>query len=72
MFADVCREQSIHNLALPHSDKGGMGGAMCPPDLLQLCMEKLNIKRMLAGYGQTETSPTSFTSPLDASVEKRT
>jgi len=34
MFADVCREQSINNLPLPHSDKGCMGGAMLPPDLL--------------------------------------
>ena len=72
MYADVCREQGTHNLPLPSMDKGAMGGAMCPPDLLQLCIEKLNINRMMAAYGQTETSPASFASPLDASVEKRT
>ena len=72
MFADVCREQSIHNLPLPHADKGAMAGAMLPPVLVQQCIDVLNIKRMIGGYGQTETSPASFCSPLHASMEKRT
>jgi fatty-acyl-CoA synthase len=50
---------------------GIMAGAPCPIELMNQVIEKMNMKDILIGYGQTEASPiTNMTRP-DDTVERR-
>jgi fatty-acyl-CoA synthase len=50
---------------------GIMAGAPCPIELMNQVIEKMNMKDILIGYGQTEASPiTNMTRP-DDTVEKK-
>ncbi len=43
-----------------------MGGAPCPPELVQRVMERMHCPELLIGYGMTEASPiTHLTAPED-------
>ena len=45
---------------------GIMAGAPCPVDVMENVIEKMNMKEILIGYGQTEASPlTNMTRPDD-------
>lgn len=44
MFNDVIREQKTQKLDLSHAKKGVVAGSVVPPDLMNSCIEHLNIK----------------------------
>ena len=49
---------------------GAMGGSPCPPDLMKK-MIKLGMKDMVCAYGMTETSPVSFSTCSEDSLENQ-
>jgi fatty-acyl-CoA synthase len=51
---------------------GMMAGATCPIELMKRLIEKMNLKDILIGYGQTETSPLNHITKPDDSLENRT
>ena len=51
---------------------GIMAGATCPIELMNRLIEKMNLKDILIGYGQTETSPLNHITKPDDSLENRT
>ena len=50
---------------------GVMAGAPCPVETMQRVNTEMNMKEVTICYGMTETSPVSFQSYVDDSIEKR-
>lgn len=50
---------------------GVMAGAPCPTDIMRRVISHLHMPEITIGYGMTETSPLSFQSSLDDSLEDR-
>jgi fatty-acyl-CoA synthase len=50
---------------------GIMGGAPCPVEVMNACIERMNLTEMEIAYGMTETSPIATQTLHDAPVEKR-
>lgn len=51
---------------------GMMAGATCPIELMNRLIDQMNLKDILIGYGQTETSPLNHITKPDDSLENRT
>ena len=52
--------------------RGGiMSGAPCPIDVMQRVVESMHMKSITIAYGMTETSPVSFQSSTEDSLERR-
>jgi fatty-acyl-CoA synthase len=50
---------------------GVMAGAPCPIEVMRKVIDRLHMKDVEICYGMTETSPVSFQSRLDDSIERR-
>jgi fatty-acyl-CoA synthase len=50
---------------------GIMAGATCPIEVMTRVVTEMHMKEVTIAYGMTETSPVSFQSSTDASVERR-
>ena len=50
---------------------GIMAGAPCPIEVMRRAIERMNMREVTICYGMTETSPVSFQSAVDDSVERR-
>jgi fatty-acyl-CoA synthase len=50
---------------------GIMAGAPCPIEVMKRVIERMNMREVTIAYGMTETSPVSFQSSTDDSVERR-
>ncbi|WP_336487360.1 AMP-binding protein [Methylobacterium nigriterrae] len=50
---------------------GIMAGAPCPVALMRRAIERMHLTEMTICYGMTETSPVSFQSAVDDSLERR-
>ena len=50
---------------------GVMAGTTCPIELMRRAMAQMNLRDITICYGMTETSPVSFQTTLDDSVERR-
>ena len=50
---------------------GTMAGSTCPIEIMKRVMVDMNMEGVTIAYGMTETSPVSFQSSLDDSVDKR-
>jgi len=69
----------IAQLELPEFDgfdldclrTGVMAGAPCPVELMKRVMNKMHLAEITVAYGMTETSPVSFQSSVDDSIERR-
>lgn len=51
---------------------GCMAGALCPEPLMRNVIDRLNMAEVTIAYGMTETSPVSFQTMPDDSMERRT
>lgn len=73
---------TMFNMMLNHPERetfdvsslrtGIVAGALCPDVLMKQIIEELNMTEVTNCYGMTETSPVSFQSATDDSMEKRT
>lgn len=50
---------------------GYIGGAPCPIEVLRQMIERMHLRDMIVAFGMTETSPCSFLTSLDDSLERR-
>lgn len=50
---------------------GVMAGAPCPIEVMRRVIDRMNMREVTICYGMTETSPVSFQSSVDDSVERR-
>jgi fatty-acyl-CoA synthase len=50
---------------------GIMAGSTCPVELMRQVIERMNMQEITIAYGMTETSPVSFQSATDDTVERR-
>jgi fatty-acyl-CoA synthase len=50
---------------------GIMAGAPCPVDIMKRVIADMNMREVTIAYGMTETSPVSFQSSVDDSIERR-
>ena len=50
---------------------GIMAGAPCPIEVMKRVVTRLNMREVTIAYGMTETSPVSFQSSVDDSVDRR-
>jgi fatty-acyl-CoA synthase len=50
---------------------GIMAGAPCPVEVMRRVIERMNMHAVTIGYGMTETSPISFQSRTEDSIERR-
>jgi fatty-acyl-CoA synthase len=51
---------------------GCMAGAPCPIEVMRRCIDEMHMKDVTIAYGMTETSPVSFQTTADDSVERKT
>jgi fatty-acyl-CoA synthase len=52
--------------------RGGiMAGAPCPIEVMRQVLEKMHMREVTIAYGMTETSPVSFQSRVNDSIERR-
>ena len=50
---------------------GIMAGSPCPIEVMKRVIERMNMSQVTIAYGMTETSPVSFQSATDDSIERR-
>ena len=50
---------------------GIMAGAPCPVEVMKRVVEDMNMREVTIAYGMTETSPVSFQSSVDDTIERR-
>ena len=50
---------------------GAMGGTPCPIEVMRRVVSEMNMKEVTITYGMTETSPITFQSSADESLERR-
>ena len=50
---------------------GIMAGSPCPTEVMKQVVERMNMREVTIAYGMTETSPVSFQSGVDDSLERR-
>jgi len=50
---------------------GIMAGAPCPIEVMKRVIDDMNMREVTIAYGMTETSPVSFQSSVDDSIERR-
>ena len=52
--------------------RGGiMGGSPCPIEIMRRVVERMHMREITIAYGMTETSPVSFQSSIEDSLERR-
>ncbi|PCI54219.1 MAG: hypothetical protein COB45_08835 [Gammaproteobacteria bacterium] len=56
MFMVELDHPKFDNYDVPSLRTGMMAGATCPIELMNRLIEKMNLKNLIIGYGQTETS----------------
>lgn len=71
MFVAMLQDLDATPRNLSSLRTGVMAGAPCPVDVMKKVNDKMNIGQVTICYGMTETSPVSFQSFVDDTVEQR-
>ncbi|HIF10236.1 MAG TPA: AMP-binding protein [Sneathiellales bacterium] len=71
MFLAEVDHPEFSNFDLSSLRTGIMAGASCPIELMKRVVEEMNLAEMTIAYGMTETSPVSFQSTPDDTIERR-
>jgi fatty-acyl-CoA synthase len=71
MFNAMLQDLGFAQHDLSSLRTGIMAGAPCPIELMRKVIAQMHMRQITIGYGMTETSPISFQSSLDDSVERR-
>jgi fatty-acyl-CoA synthase len=71
MFIAELNDPDFSRFDLSSLRTGIMAGAPCPVEVMRRVSSDMNMRDITIAYGMTETSPVSFQTPLDASLEKR-
>ena len=71
MFIAMLEHPRFAQCDLSSLRTGMMAGAPCPVELMQKVIDRMHMRQVTIGYGMTETSPISFQSSMDDSIEHR-
>ena len=71
MFVGLLAHESFAQRDVSSLRTGIMGGAPCPPELMRRAISDMNMRDVTICFGMTETSPTSFQTSPDDSIERR-
>ena len=71
MFNAILAENTFSDFDLSSLRTGVMAGAPCPIETMNSVVSEMHMKDVTIAYGMTETSPVSFQSNLEDSLEKR-
>ncbi|PVD34463.1 hypothetical protein C0Q70_05738 [Pomacea canaliculata] len=71
MFIDILNHKDLQSFDLTSLYTGIMAGSPCPIEIMQRVMSQLHMSEVTICYGSTETSPVTFQSLRDCSIEKR-
>ncbi|RMZ93200.1 acyl- synthetase family member mitochondrial-like [Brachionus plicatilis] len=72
MFIDLYTNRNLAKYDLSSVHGGIMAGSVCPLDVVDNCIKKLNTKNICVIYGMTETSPAITVSSIKDSLKHRT
>ena len=71
MFISVLNHPEFATYDVSSLRTGIMAGSPCPVEVMKRVIENLHMKQVTIAYGMTETSPVSFQSGIDDTVERR-
>jgi fatty-acyl-CoA synthase len=71
MFIAELDHPQFRNYDLSSLRTGVMAGAPCPVEVMKRVVADMNMREVTIAYGMTETSPVSFQSRSDDSIERR-
>ena len=71
MFIAMLEHPRFAEFDLSHMRTGIMAGAPCPIETMRQVVTRMNMREITIAYGMTETSPVSFQSAVDDSLEHR-
>jgi fatty-acyl-CoA synthase len=71
MFIAVLGHPGFDAFDLSSLRTGIMAGSPCPIEVMRQVVERLHMPQVTIAYGMTETSPVSFQSGLDETLERR-
>ncbi|KAK7503793.1 hypothetical protein BaRGS_00004916 [Batillaria attramentaria] len=71
MFIDMLNHPDLPKLDLSTLYTGIMAGSPSPIDVMRKVMDKMHMTEVTVCYGSTETSPVTFQSTRDCTIEKR-
>ncbi|HOB47632.1 MAG TPA: AMP-binding protein [Zoogloea sp.] len=71
MFIAMLDHPEFADFDLSSLRTGIMAGSPCPIQVMQRVIDKMNMREVTIAYGMTETSPVSFQSGTDDSIERR-
>ena len=71
MFIAMLQHRDFASFDLSSLRTGIMAGSPCPIEVMKQVVERMNMTGVTIAYGMTETSPVSFQSGLDDSLERR-
>lgn len=71
MFIAELDHPNFSNFDLSSLRTGIMAGAPCPVEVMKRVFDEMNMSEVTIAYGMTETSPVSFQSGTDDSMDKR-
>jgi fatty-acyl-CoA synthase len=71
MFIAVLGHPEFERFDVTSLRTGVMAGSPCPVEVMRHVIDRLHMPQVTIAYGMTETSPVSFQSGLDDSLERR-
>lgn len=71
MFIAVLDHPDFGRCDLSSLRTGIMAGSPCPEEVMRRVIDRMNMREITIAYGMTETSPVSFQSATDDSLERR-
>jgi fatty-acyl-CoA synthase len=71
MFIAILNQPDFANYDVSSLRRGIMAGAPCPIEVMKQVASRMNMSEITIAYGMTETSPVSFQSSRDDSLELR-
>jgi len=71
MFGAMLEHPEFERFDLASLRTGIMAGAPCPIETMKKVIARMHMRQVTIAYGMTETSPISFQSGLDDSLERR-
>lgn len=72
MFIDLYTNRNLKEYDVSSVHGGIMAGSVCPLEVVDNCIKKLNTKNICVIYGMTETSPAITVSSVKDSLKHRT
>ncbi|KAG2393548.1 hypothetical protein C9374_007079 [Naegleria lovaniensis] len=72
MFIAELEHPNFKNYDLSSLRTGIVAGSLCPMPLMKRCINEMHLTQLTNCYGMTETSPVSFQTHIDDSLEVRT